>query len=82
MKCLSCGSVFEDDEYAIETDMHGFDYGPGEEYRVCPHCRSTGIREAKLCDGCDNYFAGQYVETAHGYIYCEDCFAIRDTDYI
>ena len=78
--CTNCYSSIEENECGTYTDMHGFEYGLGETSWQCPHCKSTDVYNAVLCDGCNEYFCGDYVQVSNGNIYCEECFVIKDTD--
>lgn len=46
--CRECGEEF--DEPHRYTEMHGFTYGPGEEWAVCPNCGSCDWAEASVVE--------------------------------
>ena len=43
-KCRECGEYFDEPHRYVE--YHGFSYGPGEQWAVCPHCGSCDWAEA------------------------------------
>lgn len=75
--CLDCGSLFSDTRKYIEK--HGLDCPPYEETIGCPSCGGAYV-ETVTCSSCDNYITGDYVETADGNVYCEDCYTIRNVE--
>lgn len=75
--CLDCRSVFIEPKRIVET--HGLDSPPYEEYNACPNCGGAFV-EALICDGCDDYIINDYVETAHGTKYCEECYIIKNVE--
>lgn len=46
--CRECGEEF--DEPHRYTERHGFSYGPGEEWAVCPNCGSCDWAEASVVE--------------------------------
>ena len=53
-RCNECGHLFEEGEQAKWTEMHGFNYGNGEEWQGCPICKG-GYSEIKPCKICGSY---------------------------
>ena len=51
LKCTECGHIFEEGEQAQWTEMHGFDYGGGEEFSGCPRCHGE-YEETTPCAVC------------------------------
>lgn len=47
-KCRDCGAEF--DEPCRYTERHGFAYGPGEEWAVCPNCGSSDWDELSVVE--------------------------------
>ena len=47
-KCRECGEYF--DEPRCWVEMHGFTWGPGEHWSVCPHCGSCDYDEAYVVE--------------------------------
>lgn len=77
--CEDCGHIFNEEDAVKYLDRHGFNDSLGEEFRLCPKCKSTEISIAQYCYGCDEYFIGDYVEVANGDTYCENCFMLKNT---
>lgn len=49
--CQCCGRVVESGEEKIYREYHGFTYGPGEEFPICPVCGGS-LKSAKRCISC------------------------------
>lgn len=54
------------------------DSPPYEQLDVCPACYGVCLAETFCCDGCGEYISGEYVKTARGDRYCEQCYSTRD----
>jgi len=70
--CLDCEGVF-DSPYRY-TEYHDGRDAPGEQFSVCPFCKSTSYVTAKTCDICSNYITDDYIVTEDGQTICEDCY--------
>ena len=70
--CLDCECQFNEPKKIVE--MHGFTYGPGEEFLVCPSCEGNGFVKAVYCDHCGEVILGDYIKTRDGDIFCECCY--------
>lgn len=80
--CLDCQRLFDEPKRHIER--HGLDTPPYEEWNGCVYCGGA-YAEAQTCNYCGDYIIGDYIKTADGYRYCEDCFTrmeIGDEDYV
>lgn len=69
--CTVCGHLFEEPKYWQE--VHGLDSGPYEIWSGCPHCSGHYV-EAFTCDCCDKWIVDDYIKTADGQRFCNDCF--------
>lgn len=77
--CLDCGETFSFPEIIIEK--HGLDSPPYEESIGCPTCGGAFV-ETMSCDICGEYITNEYVETIDGSIYCEDCYSVKNVEYL
>lgn len=68
--CRDCGDMFV--LPVVHRDAHAFDYGPYEEYYVCPHCGSNSFEDAPQCNACGGYIYDEYYEI-NDTKYCPDC---------
>ena len=71
--CLDCGHFFE------HPALRSLVSGDGYETCVkeCPHCSSTAFAGTFRCDACGDYIAEEYIKTADGGIYCDNCYTKR-----
>ena len=67
--CPDCGNTFN--EPHSFTEMHGFTYGPGEHWDVCPYCGESGWGDTYYCEECDEPHLAE--ELTEGL--CEECYA-------
>ena len=65
-RCNECGHLFEEGEQAEWVEMHGFNYGKGEQWSGCPICKGC-YKEIYPCRICGSYDHDCDEE------YCEDC---------
>ena len=77
--CLDCGQLFEKPEKY--TEYHGLDHPPYEVLSGCPACGGAYV-ETFQCDACLEYITDDYVHTADGRIYCENCYSINNVEDI
>lgn len=75
--CLYCEKVFEEPGHYVEH--HGDYEMPGEIFYGCPFCDGSYV-EAIECDGCGEYIVGDYIETADGNVYCEECYMFKNIE--
>ena len=47
-KCRECGEEFDEPHCWVE--MHGFTWGPGEQWSECPHCGSCDYDELYIVE--------------------------------
>lgn len=73
--CVECGHVFLNPKRYIER--HGLDTPPYEQFTGCPKCGGAYV-PAQRCEYCGHEITGEYVKTADGNVYCEECFSLRD----
>lgn len=73
--CLDCGEVF--DEPAYWEERHGFDYGPFEKWSGCPYCGESYTKAYK-CSDCGDWIFGEYIKTASGHRFCENCYTTME----
>ena len=69
--CLDCNELFQDPAHYVNT--HSLDTPPYEEYDGCPYCGGA-YAEAHECDCCGEWITGDYIKTADGKRYCENCY--------
>lgn len=69
--CLDCYTTFSHPK--LYVDKHGLDTPRYEEHYGCPYCGGA-CTEALVCVCCDEYITGDYVKTADGNRYCENCY--------
>ena len=69
--CLDCDHLF--DEPRRYVDRHGLDSPNYEESSGCPKCGGA-YTDALVCSACDEYITGDYITTADGNRYCENCY--------
>ncbi len=75
--CLDCGKLFDSPKKIIEK--HGLDSPPYEEFYACPKCGGAYV-ETTICNVCGNYITNDYIETADGNIYCENCYILKNVE--
>jgi len=73
--CVECGCVFHDPKRY--TERHGLDTPPYEHFTGCPKCGGAYV-DARACEYCGEDITGEYVLTADGKSYCEECYTRRD----
>lgn len=69
--CYDCEKTF--DEPKIWTNTHGLDTPPYESYAGCPSCGGA-FTETYKCDDCGEWIFDDYVKTASGHRFCENCY--------
>ena len=69
--CLDCQHLFSEPKRYVET--HGLDCGQYETIYGCPKCGGA-YTEALICTSCDDWIRGDYIKTADGSRYCENCY--------
>lgn len=75
--CLDCGQLFEHPRRYAEN--YGVDDLPCEVIYGCPNCSGAYVETFK-CDACFEYITYDYVHTADGRIYCENCYSINNVE--
>lgn len=70
-KCLECGHIFDEGEWSVWSETHGFSDGRYEKQTGCPICRSA-YEKTVSCKRC----GGEYLEDELYDGWCEDC--LRD----
>lgn len=72
--CPDCGKTFEWPHIYVE--MHGFTYGPGETWSVCPYCKEPGWGDTTYCEECgEPHLAEELTDN-----FCEACYAKAEAE--
>jgi len=72
--CPECKNTFDEPRRYVE--MHGFTYGPGEHWAVCPYCGNPGWGDTVYCAECDEpHLADELTEGL-----CEACYAEAEAE--
>lgn len=67
--CPDCKNTFDEPRRYVET--HGFTYGPGEHWAVCPYCGNPGWGDTVYCAECgEPHLAEELTDDL-----CEECYA-------
>jgi len=74
--CLDCEGIFE--HPARYAEYHDGMDAPGEQFCVCPFCKSTNFVPVEKCDVCSEYITGKYITTDDGQTVCENCYTVHD----
>lgn len=83
-KCPECGETF-DTPHEYE-EKHGLDYGPYEQWSVCPYCGEPGYEEAVECDVCGETVCASEIHhvSSHGDMVeikaCDKCYDELEED--
>lgn len=77
-KCLECGHIFEDGEWARWEEHHPYGMGyAAEEFSGCPICKGD-FEEAKQCKIC----GGEFLEDElNGCCVCNECIEEYSKDF-
>ena len=67
--CVDCGCIFERPK--VVTERHGLGEPPYEKWEICP---------VKRCNYCGEVIADQFVETANGLLFCDNCYCERNIE--
>ena len=75
--CTDCGCIFERPK--VVTERHGLGEPPYEKLEICPECGGAFV-PVKRCNYCGEVIADQFVETANGLLFCDNCYCERNIE--
>lgn len=80
MLCINCNSLFDKpDIYEQKSEFWGSVVS--EKFDCCPYCGSTEIiydDDLITCSCCGEYCKANFIETADGNYFCEECYQIKN----